>query len=288
MSRYAFPILPLLFFASVGAQTQGFLVRFLANLDATTKYSVYRSNTPGSVGLKIGEVIPTGKDTLEFGDLNVVKGTAYFYSVTGTFASGLESDFSSQSAVAYPSISLPDTIRSLPGIAAATFVLDAKMDPLANIAPLDAQIEGTSPFNVQFVPGTHSLVVTSKLGLVQAGKVKIRTSYYGQFQDLDSTVVVISTTAAINPAFPVHGQRLTVSPLQPGSLLFSHLPASGELQIFTLQGTTAFKQRFAGGDGTLVWDGRIQGGSAGSQLLSYRVHDKAGGLAGSGLIHFPR
>lgn len=288
MYRNTFLVL-ILSLATLGAQTQkGFLVRFLSNPEPVTKYSIYRSTNLGSPGTKVGEMAPSAIDTLEFGDLQIVKGTAYFYSVTSTNTNGVESEFSSQSAVAYPSLNLPDTIRSLPSLGSAEFVLDAKSDPLANFAPLDVQLEGASALNVAYVANTHTLVFTSKLGQLLKTKVKVRALYYGEFQDLDSTVIVISTLVSVNPSIPAFRLAPLISNSQHGSILFSHLPVSGDLRIFTLQGRTAFQQQFTTLDGTLTWDGKIEGGVQGSQLLSYRVIDESGRMAGSGHFQLQR
>jgi hypothetical protein len=266
------------------------MVRFLASPDPVTKYSVFRSTQPGFTGEKIGEVAPAAQDTLSFGDLNVVKGSTYFYSISTTSPSGAESGFSDQSAVAYPALDLPDTIRSLPGFSSASFVLNAKAHPLLGLARMDVQIEGSSRFNIEFVEASRTLFISSKLGQLENAKVKVRASYYGQFIDVDSTLIIISTVGVgVKPVRPGAGGLPTLSFQPNGSLTFSNLPGSGELRIFTPQGATAFRRRFTAPDGTLLWNGSgISEERTRTQSLSYQILDDAGRQAGSGRFHLVR
>lgn len=268
----------------------GFLVRFLPNPEPATKYTIYRTTAPGLPRVKIGEMPAVGKDTLEFEDLGVDRGVPYFYSMTSTFAStGLESEFSSQSAVAYPLLNLPDTLRSLPGIGSVQFTVDAKNDPLAGITPIQIGVDGTTPFNYQYTASTKTMLITPKTaGTLTSAKIIVRAGYYGQFQDVDTVVVLVSGSVGIQTGAFSNSTLANpiASPLENGSVLFTNLPGNGELRIFTLQGATAFQSPLHANDGTLLWDGGRK--DVGSQLLSFRVTDQAGRVAGSGRIRLNR
>jgi hypothetical protein len=283
-------LLSLLLVMPACAQTRlGFLVRFLPNPEPATKYTIYRTTAPGMPRVKIGEMPAPGKDTLEFEDLGVERGVPYFYSMTSTFEStGLESEFSTQSAVAYPLLNLPDTIKSLPGIGSVQFLVDAKTDPLAGIAPIEVVVDGTTPFNYQFTAATKTLVLTPKVGqLLTSAKIVVRAGYYKQFQDVDTVVVVVTGGVGIHSTGPFLNATPIASPLENGSVFFSNLPGNGELRIFTLQGATAFQSPLRNNDGTLLWNGGRKD-VIGSQLLSYRVVDQAGRVTGSGRIRLKR
>ncbi|MEO6095539.1 MAG: hypothetical protein ABIW76_07635 [Fibrobacteria bacterium] len=284
-------LLSLLLMVPVCAQTRlGFLVRFLPNPEPATKYTIYRTTAPGMPRVKIGEIPAVGKDTLEFEDLGVERGVPYFYSMTSTFAAtGLESEFSGQSAVAYPKLNLPDTLRSLPGIGSVQFIVEAKNDPLAGIAPIQVVVDGTTPFNYQFSAATKTMVITPKVGqLMTSAKIIIRAGYYGQFQDIDTVLVLVTGGVGIRPteAFLRSNPSPIASPLENGTVLFSNLPENGELRVYTLQGVTAFQSPLRKSDGTLLWNG--VGKDVGSQLLSFRVIDRAGRVTGSGRIRLNR
>lgn len=268
---------------------QGFQVRFLANSSPVAKYSIYRSTDPASTGTKVGEVLPQAGDTLSYSDGDVTAGKAYYYSVTSTNLTGAESGFSSPSAVAYPVLNLPDTLMSAQGVMAARFTLDPKMHPLMGIAPLDFTIDGASPLNIAWDEGSRTVILTSKLGKFESVKVKIRASYYGQFSVVDSAVVVINAIAAgirdaRGNAFVAPSVPALFRPGVERALVFSHLPAQGELEIVTFKGEVALRKKLSSPDGEFAWDGA----GAGSQTFSYFVRDDAGRLAGKGRFRLQR
>jgi hypothetical protein len=187
------------------AQAKGILVRFLAGPaeDSIVRYEVYRADAPGASALPIGKVAAVpGADTLVFSDLTAEKGRPYTYRVTSVNGEGGESDPSEQTQVAFPFLSLPDTLRPDKTTGLTRMVVPSSSDPLRGTAPLALALIDSSRFTLAFDAASHTAVLRSRSGKSDSAWTVVRAGYFDKFEDRDSVLVVVAGPATVSVAFP--------------------------------------------------------------------------------------
>lgn len=290
MRFLAWAVLPACF-ASV-APAKGIAVRFLANPDedSVVRYEVYRAGSPGGASQSLGEMAAVpGADTLSFPDLTAEKGMRYSYTILGVNVDGVVSDHSEATQVAYPVLSLPDTLRPGKGALYATFVLAAASHPLEGSEPLSLALLDSSRFSIGYDPATRLAVFRSRTGSADSGWAVVRAEYFGKFQDRDSLYIV--TASASLSSFPAAAPEVRsaapfpdrYSPNSQGPLSLRDLPGPGRLEILTLSGSRAFGIEVPRPGSALFWDGKDE---AGRPLRPSRyvwmVRGGSGALLGAG------
>jgi hypothetical protein len=248
-------------------QSPGIQVRFLSNPapDSVAKYTVYRSNAAGTQGTSLGEVSPAASDTLSFNDTTAKKGIAYWYSLTGTTRGGLESEYSSQTAVAFPVLSLPDSLPLKTGTGYGYVNLTDSTHPLRWIAPLDVEVfEPGNRVKAAFEENEAGIFLYSPDGSF-SGTVRLRISYFGQFAAEDTFRVNLPQAPMgllPRPGKPSgRGLQLLGIPNAAGSgemtLQIFNPPAEGTLLLTSVTGQGRVL-RISGNANPWVWRGTVR------------------------------
>jgi hypothetical protein len=252
------------------AAEAGVLVRFLANAagDSVARYDLYRSETEGLPGARIGSLPALPGDTLAFADSQVVRGRSYSYSLKAVNAAGGESDASEAVRVAFPALGMPDTLFPGTGSAGTPYRLPASAHPLAGFSALSVELVDSTRFRLRYNEAAGTLEFFSRSGRSDTGRAVIRAAYFGKFEDRDSVVLIVAaeTPSGVGvgevPAAIRFPSRF--SPAS-GPLVIRHLPgpgageAPGSLDIYSLGGRRVFHLRIKRA-GDFAWDGRGQHG----------------------------
>jgi hypothetical protein len=267
MGFLAWAVLPACF-AGV-APAKGIAVRFLANPaeDSIVRYEVYRAGSPGGASVAVGEVAAVpGADTLSLPDLTAEKGTRYCYTILGVDVGGVVSEASEATQVAYPVLSLPDTLRPASGALSTTVTLAAASHPLEGSEPLSLALLDSSRFSVAYDPATRLAVFRSRTGSADSGWAVVRAEYFGKFRDRDSLYIVTASAAPVSlpPLAPEVRAAAPFpdrySPRSQGPLSLRDLPGPGRLEILTLSGSRAFGTEVPRPGSALLWDGKDDAG----------------------------
>ena len=279
---------------SAFTSSAGVQVRFLANPadDSVARYDVYRSETEGMAGTRIGSLAPAaGKDTLAFADSQVVRGRSYSYSIKAVNAAGGESDPSEASRIAFPDLSLPDTLFPGTWQSGTPYRLPASAHPLAGFASLSVELVDSTRFRLRYDEAAGTLEFFSRSGHTDTGRVTLRAAYFGKFEDRDSLILIVAAGSPVGTrpgdaapggiAFP---GRFS---LALGPMLIRNLPRPkpgekpGSLEIFTLAGRLVFQLTLAR-PGDLLWDGRGEGGALRPARYLLVIRDGSGRRLGGG------
>jgi|GEM_PF-6489094 len=276
---------------------KGITVRFLASPpeDSIAQYTVYRSGSAqGPVSL-IGQVSASPhKDTLSFSDTSVNKGTSYFYSIRAVNREGIESDPSEATQIAFPVLSLPDTLRPDAASRATSIALSEAIDPLRGSVPLSVALKDSSRFTMAFDLATRTLSFRSRSGRADTGAVIARAEYFGKFGDKDTLLVIVaaSQTSSLRPAGEDRAAEIAFpafhSP-RSGPMAIRNLPGPGRLEILTALGSRLYSHNLLSPRPVLLWNGRDNEGRPlrpGRYLLV--VRDAAGSIRETGAFTLSR
>jgi hypothetical protein len=227
-------------------QAKGILVKFLPNPpeDSIVRYDVYRSTDSGQMGALLGSILPAAVDTLRYPDVGAQKGVAYFYSIKGVNAGGLESDPSDQTEAALPSLALPDTLRP-DSSGSARCPLAASARPLQGV-PLSLTLVDSSRFLLRYDAAAGRVEFRPVAGRADTGRVIVRASYYGKFEDRDTLLVVAAASPVASLPAPAAPPGLRAGRGPEGALRLSGLPALARVEILTLQGARVFSGMLRG------------------------------------------
>lgn len=290
--------LMLLALLSGGAGAKGIAVRFLACLpsDSIVRYEIYRSGSAATAPLLAGETFASpGDDTLSFRDVLAEKGKAYFYTIKAINAAGLASDPSGRTAVGYPRLSLPDTLRPGKTAGLTTSLPGWLADPLRGIAPLEVFLLDSSRFTLAYDSALSALAFRSRLGKADTGRIIVRARYFGKFEDRDTLVILTTASGTValagSPdaladasgassrfAFPAR-----YSPRSRGPIVLGAPPGIARVEIFSLRGKRVRVLNIPRNASSLAWDGR---GGSGAYLRSaqyfWNARNSRGGIVESG------
>jgi hypothetical protein len=189
--------------AAAPACGSGILMRFLPGdaSGSSARYDVYRAEGPAGLPSKIGSLpAPAAADTLSFPDPAATKGRAYAYTVIAVDSSGAESEPSEPTWAGYPRLSLPDTLRIVPGSGPAFRTsLDAAADPLRGMPGAPVPSFSVEPFgawgssglgSITYDTSARTLVLVPGPGMDAPLRAVVRAGYHGKFEDADTVVLV--------------------------------------------------------------------------------------------------
>lgn len=270
---------------------KGITVRFLASPaeDSIVRYGVYRSGSAQGPATAIGQVSASPLlDTLSFSDTSARKGESYFYSIRAVNLAGIESDPSEATQIAFPVLSLPDTLKPDAASRTTSISLPESTDPLRGYAPLSVALKDSSRFTMAFDLATRTLSFRSRTGKADTGAVIARADYYGKFEDRDTLLVIVAATQASSLRQAPVESKVDVSfpashSLRSGFMTILNLPGPGRLEIMTALGSRMYSRSILSPKPALLWDGADNEGRPlrpGRYLLVIR--DAAGSIRESG------
>ena len=187
------------------ADANGIHVRFLANpaQDSIVKYRILRAEAPGQASQSIGEIAaPLLADTLGFPDVTAVKGKPYTYTIKAINAEGGESDPSGATVVAFPALTLPDTLRPDNASGLTRFVIPAASDPLRGTERLSLTLQDSTRFTLTFDSATHTATFRTRSGRLDSGWARVSAQYYGKFSDQDSVLLFAGVQPTVSLGSP--------------------------------------------------------------------------------------
>lgn len=264
---------------------KGITVRFLANPaeDSIVRYMVYRSASAQGTAAAIGQVSASPlRDTLSYSDTSAGKGESYFYSIRAVNAAGLESDPSEATQIAFPVLSLPDTLRPDAVSRSTSVALSDATDPLRGSVPMTFALKDSSRFTMSFDLATRTLSFRSRSGKADTGVVIARAQYFGKFEDRDTLLVMVAASQGTSVPQAREERPAGISiPAQysprSGPMAILNLPGPGRIEILTALGSRMYSRSILAPKPVLLWDGLDDNGrplSPGRYLLI--VRDAAG------------
>ncbi len=173
-------------------QGKGIEVKFLPSPaeDNIVRYELYRSETPGQTGNQVADLrSPPQSDTLSIPDTTAIKGVAYFYSLKSFAADGQASEFSSQSRVAHPLLTLPDTLTFGENDSDIEFTYGPAFHPLGDDTHLVLSHSDSAVVSVTVDKATGRLIFHAKKKAYFLRNMDVTASYYGKFSDQGTLVV---------------------------------------------------------------------------------------------------